>query len=109
MEIVKGKRGGARPNTGGARVGSGRKSKAEELGLVALLDKCFDKQARERCLLKLAEDCESIEFPVRHESRKLLLAYTFGKPTEKHEHGGEGGGPIEVVVKHVTGNQEATD
>jgi len=26
------------------------------------------------------------------------LAYTFGKPTEKHEHGGTDGGPIVLSV-----------
>jgi len=30
-----------------------------------------------------------------------MLNRSLGKPTEKHEHGGEGGGPIEIVVRHV--------
>lgn len=81
---------------------AGRKSKAEEMGLKALLDKCWSPQARANCIKKLAEDCESSEFQVRNESRKLLMAYTFGKPTEKHEHGGEGGGPIVVKVVYDT-------
>lgn len=80
---------------------SGRKSKAEEMGLTALLDKCVTQKARKTCLMKLAEDCESNDFHERHESRKLLLAYIFGKPTEKHEVGGEGGGPIVVRVEYA--------
>ncbi len=68
---------------------SGRKSKAEEMGLVALLDKCFSKRRRTACLKKLAEDAESDEFHIRHEARKLLLAYTFGKPVEKQQQVGE--------------------
>lgn len=76
----------------------GRKSKAEEMGLKALLDKCWSRQSREKCIQKLAEDAESEEFVIRNESRKLLMAYTFGKPTEKHEIGGEGGGPITLKV-----------
>lgn len=77
---------------------SGRKTRAEELGLKALLDKCWTVKAREACIQKLAEDCESSEFTVRNESRKLLLAYTFGKPTEKHELGGPDGGPAILKV-----------
>ena len=86
---------------GGARPNSGRKSKAEEMGLVALLDKCFTQKDRESCIQKLAEDCQSEDFHERNESRKLLLAYTFGKPTEKHEHSGEGGGPITLNVLYA--------
>lgn len=88
-------------NKGGQKGRSGRKSKAEELGLARLLDRCFTKTDRETCILKLAEDCNSSDFHVRQESRKLLLAYTFGKPRESVEHLGEGGGPIEIVVRHV--------
>lgn len=90
--------GAAVKGVGGKKGRSGRKSKAEELGLVALLNKCFTEAARKRCLIQLAKDCESKDFHERNESRKLLLAYTFGKPTEKHEHGGEGGGPITLNV-----------
>lgn len=83
---------------GGQKGRSGRKSKAEELGLTALLDKCFTKADREACIKQLAEDCQSDEFNVRHESRKLLLAYTFGRPTEKHELGGMDGQPLTLRV-----------
>jgi hypothetical protein len=85
----------------GVKGKSGRKTKAQELGLIALLDRCFTKAAREACIEKLAEDCDSDEFHIRHESRKLLLAYTFGKPHESVQHLGEGGGPIEIIVNHV--------
>lgn len=93
--------GGIKGNRGGQKGRSGRKSKAEELGLVATLEKCFTLEDREECIKKLVEDCKSEDFSHRHESRKLLLAYTFGRPAEKHEHGGVGGGAIEIVVKHV--------
>lgn len=91
-------RGGIKGNRGGQKGKSGRKSKAEELGLVATLDKCFTKADREDCIQKLVEDCKSDNFAERHEARKLLLAYTFGRPTEKHEHGGRDGGPITFKV-----------
>jgi hypothetical protein len=68
------------------------------MGLQALLDKCWTVEDREKCILKLAQDTRSNVFSVRHEARKLLMAYTFGKPTETHEHTGRGGGPIETLV-----------
>jgi len=93
---------GVKGNSGGKKGRSGRKSKAEELGLVATLEKCFSAEERETCIQKLVDDCKSDVFSERHEARKLLMAYTFGKPTEKHEHGGEGGGPITVKVVYET-------
>lgn len=89
-----------RKRNGGARANAGRKSKAEEMGLVALLEKCVTPKDREVCISKLAQDCKSKDFHERHESRKLLLAYIYGKPTEKHEHLG-GDTPIEIIVRHV--------
>lgn len=94
-------RGGIKGNRGGQKGKSGRKSKAEELGLVALFDRCVTAEDREDCIKKLAEDCRAEDFHQRHESRKLLLAYIYGKPRESVEHLGEGGGPIEIVVRHV--------
>lgn len=94
--------GAAVKGVGGKKGRSGRKSRAEELGLQALLDQCFTPEARAACIRKLAEDCEASDFHQRHESRKLLLAYAFGKPTEKHEHSGEGGGPITLKVIYAS-------
>lgn len=85
---------GVKGNSGGKKGRSGRRPKAEEMGLVALLDKCFTPADREKCIKKLAEDCQSDDFHERNESRKLLLAYTFGKPTEKHEHSNPDGSPL---------------
>lgn len=86
--------GAAVKGVGGKKGRSGRKSKAEEMGLVALLNRCFTERDRENCIKQLALDCDSAEFSVRHESRKLLLAYTFGKPTEKHQHENSDGTPL---------------
>lgn len=78
MVVTKGKHGGARPNTGGARPGSGRKSRAEEMGLAALLDKCWTLEDREICIKQL-----SIQAKQGNEKAvSLLLAYTYGKPHE---------------------------
>jgi hypothetical protein len=70
---------------GGKRQGAGRKSKAEELGLQKLLDKCWTQAERRACIKKLAQDAKSKDFKERSESRKLLLAYAFGKPKERHD------------------------
>lgn len=74
-----------RKNNGGAREGAGRKTKAEELGLAALLEKCFTEKDREACVKKLVKDAKNKDFHVRQESRKLLLAYAFGKPAQTIE------------------------
>lgn len=70
---------------GGKRTGSGRKSKAEEMGLAALLDKCWTKADREACIKTLAKDAKAGD----KEAVKILMAYTFGKPKESVEIKGE--------------------
>lgn len=71
-----------RKNNGGPRPNAGPKTKAEILGLAALIDSVWSIAAQKRVFKKLADDCQSTEFSVRHEARKLLLAYKFGKPKE---------------------------
>jgi hypothetical protein len=63
---------------GGKRPGAGRKSKAEEMGLAALLDKCWTQADREKCIRELARLASAGEM----EPIKLLMAYAYGKPTE---------------------------
>jgi hypothetical protein len=75
---------------GGIKGRSGRKSKAEEMGLASLLDRCWTKADREKCIKSLARQAAAGEI----EAVKLLMAYTYGRPTEKHEHSGKDGGPI---------------
>jgi len=93
-------------NSGGKKGRSGRRSKAEEMGLVALLYECVSDADRRACFEQLAKDCKSEDFHERHEARKLLLAYIYGKPTEKREHSGEGGDPVTL---HVVYDQPLTD
>lgn len=59
---------------------SGRKSKAEELGLQGLLNKAWPVAERIKLFAKLAEMARDGNI----EAIKLLTAYTFGKPTENH-------------------------
>lgn len=78
MEIVKSKRGGARPNTGGKRPGSGRKSKAEEMGLRELLDSAWKIADRRKVIDRLAELAGEGDV----KAATLLMAYAYGKPHE---------------------------
>jgi hypothetical protein len=84
---------------GGKRPGAGRKSKAEEMGLKALLDKCFSAKEREGVIRKLVKDASDFNPQVRDAARKLLMAYTFGQPKAVTELTGKDGGPVETVSK----------
>jgi hypothetical protein len=64
---------------------SGRKSLARETALQSLLDELWTKTERIACLGQLIADSRSPDFKIRHESRKLLLAYAYGKPKERHD------------------------
>lgn len=76
---------------GGVRPGSGRKSKAEELGLAELLNDAWPPDKQRACIRKLAQDAVSPMAAVRHPARLMLFSYAFGKPKERHEveHAGE--------------------
>ena len=89
------------PGSGGKKGRSGRKSKAEEMGLVALLDKCWTKKDREDCITKLALTAKDPLANDRMDACKLLMSYAFGKPKEQVAHVGEDGGAIEIIVNHV--------
>ncbi len=78
---------------GGKREGAGRKSKAEELGLQELLDTCWTLSDRETAIRKLA----SLSNRGNLQALQILMAYTYGKPKERHEITGADGGP--VIVK----------
>lgn len=67
---------------------SGRKSKAEELGLSALLDRAWPDSSRLKFFSELAKLAENPRTVAGMEAGKLLAAYTYGKPTDKQEHSG---------------------
>lgn len=71
-----------RKKNGGARPGAGRKTTAEILGLAELIDEAWPSTKQKGVIKRLADDCNDKDFHVRQESRKLLLAYKFGKPKE---------------------------
>ena len=93
-------------NRGGQKGRSGRKSKAEEMGLQALLDKCWTKADREVCIRQLAITANDPTDKDRMDAAKLLMSYTFGKPKESIEHSGKGGEAFEIVIKHVSGSTQ---
>jgi hypothetical protein len=72
---------------------SGRKSKAEELGLQELLDTCWPLADRGTAIKKLA----ALSNRGNLQALQILMAYTYGKPKERHEITGADGGP--VIVK----------
>lgn len=87
-----------RAKNGGKRAGAGRKARDVEQMLSALLDKCTANGEEEEIIRKLVEDSSHPSFKIRHESRKLLLAYRHGKPVDRVEVSGEGGGPIPITI-----------
>lgn len=74
----------------------GRKSKAEELGLEKLLDECWTEQERRDTLKKLV----SLANRGNMSAIQLLMAYTYGKPLERHEVSGKDGDAIQITVTY---------
>lgn len=71
----------------------GRPSEARQ-ALSALLDEKFPVAKRKKLIQLLVEDATSDDWEKRKEARPLLLAYTFGKPTEYKEITGADGAPL---------------
>lgn len=67
----------------------GRRSKADELGLPALLDECWTVEDRKACIVALAHRAVHGVGKEANEAAALLLAYTYGKPTERVEQIGQ--------------------
>lgn len=63
---------------GGARVGAGRKSKAEEFGLYYLLVEAWPREERITFFRALAEKAQAGDM----DAGKTLLHYTYGRPRE---------------------------
>lgn len=91
---------GVRGNKGGAKGRSGRKSKAEEQGLAALLDRVWTPSDREAVIRKLHTNAVA----GNEKAAAILLSYAYGKPTERVEHSNPDGSPLlqpvaEAMVK----------
>lgn len=90
--------GAAVKGAGGKKGKSGRKSKADELGVVALLDKCWKPKDREAVIQNLVIIACNGDPKAAVSASSLLLAYAYGKPTERHEVSGKDGGPMTLRV-----------
>jgi hypothetical protein len=71
---------------GGKREGAGRKSRAEELRLSAIMDDIGNTELVLKALFKAACD------PKNSQDRALWLAYKYGKPKENE------GLPTEMII-----------
>ncbi len=89
---------GVKGNSGGKKGRSGRKSKAEELGVQEWFDKNLSNNSRVKILNRLVEIAEGDDPKAAVSAATMLFNYSFGKPTEKHEVAGKGGGPIETIA-----------
>ena len=69
---------------GGAREGAGRKTKAEELGLPAMIDEVAGIDGKKEVLKKVLEQAKGGSY----NHQQLFLAYAYGKPVEKVDLGG---------------------
>lgn len=87
-----------RKNNGGARPNSGRKSKAEELGLATLIDSRLSEEKWGKVIDNLYNFAVSSNAKAAVGATSLLLAYKFGKPTERHEHSNPDGSPLLAPV-----------
>lgn len=83
---------------GGQRGRSGRKSRAEELGLQSLLDSAFGVKDRRAVLENLTQIAKGSDAKAAVSAATLLFGYAYGKPTEKHVHSGVNDGPIRLNV-----------
>lgn len=77
---------------GGARLGAGRKTKAEEMGLPRLIEDCIGEMGK-RALIESIRD-KAISGSYLHQ--QLLMSYIFGKPQEHIDHT-SGGNEIKTV------------
>ena len=82
---------------GGARPGAGRKPKAQDLELHALLNDAWPLEKRRAVIESLVETAEGIS-KSSVSAAQLLLAYAYGRPIERQEHTGE----IAIVKGYTT-------
>lgn len=64
---------------GGLRNGAGRKSKAEELELSAMIDEIAGEDGKKEILKKIIDQAKTGSY--KHQ--ELFMAYYFGKPNQK--------------------------
>jgi hypothetical protein len=80
---------------GGKRIGAGRKPKATEENLAAFWKRELPPDKRAELVRRFYTIAiESLDLKAAISAGTLLLAYSIGKPTEKHEHSNPDGSPL---------------
>jgi hypothetical protein len=96
---------GKKGNSGGKPGRSGRKPKFDETELMLLLDKAWPEKAREEAIKNIASRASRGDL----EAFRLLMAYCYGKPKEKHELSGKDGKDLiptlNVIIESSPGSQ----
>lgn len=92
--------GAAVKGVGGAKGRSGRKSRAEELGLTSLLETAFTLEDRQAVFQNLTRIAKGEDAKAAVSAAQLLFGYAFGKPTEKHVLTGDVNAPIKLSVAY---------
>lgn len=96
---------GKKGNSGGKPGRSGRKPKFDEEALMILLDSAWPEKEREAAVKKIAFRASNGDL----EAFKLLMAYFYGKPKEKHELTGKDGKDLiptlNVIIESSPGSQ----
>src|SRR5690242_17022937 len=88
---------GKKGNSGGKPGRSGRKPKFDEEELMALLDRAWPEKERQEAVKNIALRASRGDL----EAFKLLMAYCYGKPKEKHELTGRDGKDL-IPILNVT-------
>jgi hypothetical protein len=81
---------------GGERVGSGRKSKAEELGLPMLIEEVIGEDGKKELIRKIWVKAKEGSF----QHQQLLAHYMFGKPQDKIDL------KVEAEINHIITGME---
>lgn len=91
---------GVKGNRGGQKGRSGRRPKAEELGVkLEVFDKGFSQKDRVEVIKNLVRIAKSgFDAKAAVSASSLLFGYVFGKPTEKHEVSNPDGSPLMAPV-----------
>lgn len=90
---------------GGARPNAGRKPKAQEQDALKLMTSAWPMARRRKAIKALADAAEKGNV----KAVGLLMAYAYGKPKETHQHTGEDGGPLKVIVEYGSGSEHSDD
>lgn len=72
---------------------------AQILAIKELLAECFTDEQRRAVIQTLIDDAQHESFDVRQPSRTLLLAYAYGKPTEKMQ--AEISGGLHIMIEYI--------